>query len=157
MIVWRGWGIVALLPILGIPLLALPIGLGLGLPDDTVPIVVGFTVATCAVPTWFLARWMNVVRPAAKLAEWVAGRQTELDQFVEQGTFHMGPGHPAPASKDDARQQAAALLETERQQLAPLLRNRSTMFFVPAQHMVIVIGSLGIVLAVANLVTMVTR
>ncbi|MBO0872491.1 MAG: hypothetical protein J2P19_03765 [Pseudonocardia sp.] len=152
MIIWRGWGIVALLPVLGIPIIALPIGLGLGLPDRAVPLVIGLVLAAGSVGTWFLARHLNVTLPERRLGEWATQRRTELDQYVRAGTFNLGPGHPAPGSYSEAEQQATALLEAEQRQLAARLPNRHTLFFIPAQYVVIGIGVLGLVLVVVGLV-----
>ncbi|WP_157973823.1 transcriptional accessory protein, partial [Desertihabitans aurantiacus] len=112
MIIWRGWGVATLLAVLGIPA-GLGLWSALGLGDAVLPAFVGAGLGLGAVGTFFLGRWLNELRPQARLEGWRRRRRAELDQHVAAGTFHLGTGHPAPRSLAEARAQAEALLQAE--------------------------------------------
>ena len=46
-------------------------------------------------------RWLNVIRPRAKVAQWQEQRRAELRARVDAGQFQMAPGVQAPASREE--------------------------------------------------------
>lgn len=149
MIVWSGWGGVGVL----IPLLGALLGLGIFSAIDAphAPVGVGIGLILGAVGTWFFGRWVNIIRPNQQAQEFMAHRRAELEQLVNTGQFHFGPGYPPPSSYQEAQQQAGALYDREVAELVPRLRNRHTIFWMPAQYAAFIAAGIGIIVLLVGL------
>ncbi|MFV0406647.1 MAG: hypothetical protein ACK5LN_07475 [Propioniciclava sp.] len=133
MIIWRGWGVLSIL------LLAVGFGLSAGIASaagvdpEWLPWISGIGGLAAIVGNWFLGTWLNVTRPDQKAQSYRQERGAFLQQAVDNGQFHLGPGHSAPTSQQEAQQQADWLLQQETAKLMGL-RNMHTLFFVPMQY-----------------------
>ncbi len=102
MMIWRGWGVLGVLLLIGGGALGTAVakgGLGMG-----VGIILG------AVACWFVGQQLNVERPKALVAQYAQQRGAELHTLADAGTFHLGPGYAPPTSLAEAHQQADQLL-----------------------------------------------
>lgn len=139
MIIWRGWGIVA------VAFIAAAGNLGIGVPFS----VWGESAKWVLIPVallagagcWFTGRYLNVTRPRRLAEEEVPRVRAQVAAAVENGTFRL-PNQPMPTSLDEARGQATsylAFLEAG----AKVQTNRHTLFFIPVQYWAILIAVLG--------------
>ena len=103
-------------------------------------------LALSAVPLWVIGELINIKDPKKKLDAFIEQRKAELDQTVAEGTFHLGEGHLPPASLAEAKEQAAWKLQQEVEyiQQSGGMKNRHTLFFIPAQYYAFVAAALGI-------------
>lgn len=150
MIIWRGWGIVAV----GILAVAMFIFAGLGsmlLPKSAQLYAIAFGIAAAAVGTWFAGIALNKTAPQKKIDAWAANRQHQLTQLVNAGQFSLGPGQPQPQSHEEAQQMAAALFEAEKKQLSGAY-NQNTLFFIPVQYFAYIFGVLAVVVLIVGVI-----
>lgn len=143
-IIWRGFGFLAVI----LALLGALLGTGLGsLAGDSGNVtLIGVGIAIGGVATFALGWWLNVMNPAKKTQQWIAQRDAELQQAVDQGRFQASPG-VVPASLEQAQAQKTALLQTESAHVTKRLRNIHTLFWIPMQWIGVVIVILGVVVA----------
>lgn len=131
MVIWRGWGILALLFIplgaFGIAWVVSVVG-GAGGEQRSWSIGTGLLIAAAGL--FALGWWLNMIRADAKAAQWADRRAAALEAAVEGGYFQASPGI-SPTSLPQARQQAATLLEREMQVARKAYRNQHTMFWIP--------------------------
>lgn len=147
MIIWRGWGI-----------LALPIGgacVGLGTVMSLVnpsltPIFVGLMLIGGGVGTWFLGDWLNVKRPVTEFDGWFANRRHEVAALVRGGAYSNVPDPQRPGQFADPWSVGEYVLRQESAKVRAALTNRHSMFFVPLQYLGFVLGGIGIVVMVAG-------
>ncbi len=144
--VWSGWGGLAV----GIPMLGFIVGMGVSGANF---VVAGIGLAVGAVGAYLLGVRLNRTRPSERLAAFVEHRTMQLHSCADEGTFHLGPGHQAPASLQEAHAQADYLVDAEARDVSTRLFDRHTFFFVPMQYVAIGVGGLGLVLAVSTLVS----
>ena len=78
-------------------------------------------------------RWLNVIRPRAKVAEWQEQRRAELRARVDAGQFQMAPGLQAPSSREEGYAQVEQLITNESPDVLRQLKNIHTLFFIPMQ------------------------
>ena len=78
-------------------------------------------------------RWLNVIRPRAKVAEWQEQRRAELRARVDAGQFQMAPGVQAPASREEGYAQVEQLIAAESPEILNQLKNIHTLFYIPMQ------------------------
>jgi len=166
MIIWRGWGIVGFLLILGGDILITSGSghIGTNTPAGMIAMGAGFALggAACAV----FGYWLNVLRPRQKAEEYLQGLRQDLWQRMREGTFQVPAGAPAhsepagapahsdsagaPAPRDEAEasQQIERIVAQQSPEVRRRLRNRNTLFFIPLQWLgsMVVIG--GIVLMI---------
>lgn len=166
MIIWRGWGIVAL-PVV----LLLTFGLGtlismtLGSNEiDGVGAGIGLLVA--APVMYLLGGWMN--RRAAENAASTYGiaRREELYQHVDQAAETQTWRELQGLSQDELRLRwpehhsriwsqhesgALAQLEAEQQEVRRRFRNRHSLFFIPVQWLWVPLGIGGIAALIGGL------
>ncbi len=166
MIIWRGWGIVGFLLILGGDILTTSGSghIGTNTPAGMIAMGAGFALggAACAVFGYRL----NVLRPRQKAEEYLQGLRQDLWQRMREGTFQVPAGAPAPsepagapahsepagapAPRDEAEasQQIERIVAQQSPEVRRRLRNRNTLFFIPLQWLgsVVVIG--GVVLLI---------
>ena len=166
MIIWRGWGIVGFLLILGGDILTTSGSghIGTNTPAGMIAMGAGFALggAACAV----FGYWLNVLRPRQKAEEYLQGLRQDLWQRMREGTFQVPAGAPAhsepagapahsepagaPAHSDEAEasQQIERIVAQQSPEVRRRLRNRNTLFFIPLQWLgsVVVIG--GVVLMI---------
>lgn len=140
MIIWRGWGILAVLYALA--------GGGIG-GAIAGPFGVAVGLLAAAVGTWFTGQYFNQQRPRKNLADWKSARSQQLDHLVGAGQFSLGPGQPQPRSMDEARWQADELLAAEERSASQGLLNRHSVFWIPMQYLAFVIA-VGAVIALAT-------
>ena len=50
---------------------------------------------------FLFGRWLNVICPRTKLAQWQEQRRAELRFRVDAGQFQMAPGVRAPSSREE--------------------------------------------------------
>ena len=153
MIIWRGWGIVGFLLILGGDILITSGSghIGTNTPAGMIATGAGFALggAACAV----FGYWLNVLRPRQKADEYLQGLRQDLWQRMREGTFQVPAGAPAhsepagaPAPRDEAEasQQIERIVAQQSPEVRRRLRNRNTLFFIPLQWLgsMVVIGSI---------------
>ena len=85
-------------------------------------------------------RWLNVIRPRAKVAEWQEQRRAELRARVDAGQFQMAPGVQAPASREEGYAQVEQLIAAESPEVLSQLKNIHTLFYIPMQWFAIGAG-----------------
>lgn len=140
MIIWRGWGILAVGFFLAAGLLgvALPFSLwGAAAKWALIP-----AALAAAAGCWFTGVYLNQTKPKAYVTEEMPRMRAEVMAAVESGTFRLA-NQPPPSSLEEARGQAGAYLEF----LAgsgKAATNQNTLFFVPLQYWAFVIAAWGI-------------
>ena len=144
MIVWAGWGILALVPPVALYFL-MAAAAGGNVWVGAIGLILGGVI------DWFLGVYFNKTRPARELAKTMDARSSELHAMAEAGTFYRGPGFPMPTSLADAHQQADQLAAEEYHALKSKVSNRNTLFFIPMQYFGILCAIGGAVLMVAGL------
>jgi len=144
MIIFAGWGILAVAP---------PLALGylLWWATGGNMIVSALGVAAGGVADWFLGIYFNKTRPARDLAARMDARSAQLHQMADAGQFYRGPGYPMPTSLAEAHQQADELAVEEYNQLKARVGNRHTLFFIPMQYIGILAAAGGVVMAIVSL------
>ena len=141
MIIFRGWGLLGA----GIPALtAFAIGaLPMSMYGDKSAIANIFIVLGALVGGalgFLCGRWLNVIRPRAKVAEWQEQRRAELRARVDAGQFQMAPGVQAPASREEGYAQVEQLIAAESPEVLSQLKNIHTLFYIPMQWFAIGAG-----------------
>ncbi len=147
MIIWRGWGVLAIL-IAGA-------SIGLGVAMSTVnpalrSIFVGLMLIGGGVGTWFLGDWLNVKRPVAEFDGWFANRRNEVAALVRGGAYVNVPDPQRPGQFADPRAVGEYVLQQESAKVRAALTNRHSLFFVPLQYFGFVMGAIGIVVMVSG-------
>ena len=145
MIIFAGWGILAVAPPLALGYLLWSVTGGNNL-------IAALGVIAGGVADWFLGIYFNKTRPARDLAARMDARSAQLHQLADAGQFYRGPGFPPPTSLADAHQQADALALEEYHQLKSKVGNRHTLFFIPMQYIGIIAALAGVAMAVVGLV-----
>ena len=146
MIVWAGWGILAVVPPVALYFL-FGVVAGNNMAFGAIGVILGGVI------DWFLGIYFNKTRPARDLAAHMEARSAELHAMAEAGTFYRGPGYPMPTSLADAHQQADQLAAEEYHTLKTKVGNRHTVFFIPMQYAGILCAIGGVVLLVIGLTT----
>lgn len=85
-------------------------------------------------------RWLNVIRPRAKVAEWQEQRRVELRARVDAGQFQMASGVQAPATREEGYAQVEQLIAAESPEILSQLKNIHTLFYIPMQWFAIGAG-----------------
>lgn len=144
MIIWRGFGFLAVL------IVALGALAGFGLSSlvaeegDVNGPLFGLGLMLGAAATFALGWWLNVINPAKKTERWVEQRRAELHHAVASGQFQPSPGI-VPSSHAEAQAQAEALLAHESATVAKRLRNIHTLFWIPMQWFGVVVAVVALV------------
>ena len=141
MIIFRGWGLLgAAFPALtAFALGALPASMYGS--KSAITIIVAALGALVGGALGFLCgRWLNVIRPRAKVAEWQEQRRAELRARVDAGQFQMAPGLQAPSSREEGYAQVEQLITNESPDVLRQLKNIHTLFFIPMQWFAIGVG-----------------
>ncbi|GAB2606176.1 transcriptional accessory protein [Pseudactinotalea suaedae] len=147
MIIWRGFGFVAV--ILG----ALGFLAGTGLSSlvstdgELNGAMIGLGVLLGGVATFALGWYLNVINPAKKSQTWVEQRRAELSHAVASGRFQPAPG-VVPSSLAEAQVQADMMLDQESTAVTRRLRNIHTLFWIPMQWWGVVYALIGVVVAI---------
>ena len=134
MIIFRGWGLLGA----GIPVLtafaigALPMSL-YGDKSAIANIFIALGALVGGALGFLCGRWLNVIRPRAKVAEWQEQRRAELRARVDAGQFQMAPGVQAPASREEGYAQVEQLIAAESPEILSRLKNIHTLFYIPMQ------------------------
>lgn len=150
MIIWRGWGVIgAAFPLLGVALAMMLWSTtgAVGSPQG----LVGIGLILGAAGAFLLGRHLNETSVEAKAASLLAEREAQLEMLVRNGQFQMAAGMPVAGSYEEGRQQADAVLDSERAQVRGALRNRHTLFFIPVQWAAVVVAVIGAVVLVTGL------
>jgi hypothetical protein len=134
MIIFRGWGLLgAAFPALtAFALGALPASM-YGSKSAITNIVAALGALVGGALGFLCGRWLNVIRPRAKVAEWQEHRRTELRARVDAGQFQMAPGLQAPSSREEGYAQVEQLITNESPDVLRQLKNIHTLFFIPMQ------------------------
>ena len=141
MIIFRGWGLLGA----GIPVLtafaigALPMSL-YGDKSAIANIFVALGALVGGALGFLCGRWLNVIRPRAKVAQWQEQRRAELRARVDAGQFQMAPGVQAPASREEGYAQVEQLIAAESPEILSQLKNIHTLFYIPMQWFAIGAG-----------------
>lgn len=151
MIIWRGWGGLAL----GIPLLLVGIALGVASAMKALDSLGGVFVAVAgilgAVLAYFVGIRLNRTKPEQQLDEWTRTRTDELRRIVDQAPVQLSPQFPVPTSREEAHAQVDLLVAQERAQVRPRFLDRHTLFFIPMQWAALLVGvgvaALGVTLS----------
>jgi len=152
MIIFAGWGILAIVPP-GIGyVLGLLIGTAIGGPSSSAAMAaaaIGLMIGS--VGNWYLGIWFNKTRPAAQVDQALAARQQQLQQLVASGQYYRGPGYPMPTSMQDAQNQAQAQFAAESAAAHSTSGNRHTLFFIPIQYWAYIGAAAGAALLIYRL------
>ena len=134
MIIFRGWGLLgAAFPALtAFALGALPASM-YGSKSAITNIVAALGALVGGALGFLCGRWLNVIRPRAKVAEWQEQRRAELRARVDAGQFQMAPGLQAPSSREEGYAQVEQLITNESPDVLRQLKNIHTLFFIPMQ------------------------
>ena len=141
MIIFRGWGLLGA----GIPVLtafaigALPMSL-YGDKSAIANIFIALGALVGGALGFLCGRWLNVIRPRVKVAEWQEQRRAELRARVDAGQFQMAPGVQAPASREEGYAQVEQLIAAESPEILSQLKNIHTLFYIPMQWFAIGAG-----------------
>ena len=141
MIIFRGWELLGA----GIPVLtafvinALPMSL-YGDKSAIANIFVALGALVGGALGFLCGRWLNVIRPRAKVAEWQEQRRVELRARVDAGQFQMAPGVQAPATREEGYAQVEQLIAAESPEILSQLKNIHTLFYIPMQWFAIGAG-----------------
>ena len=147
-IIWRGWGILALFVTLAcIFVISLPMEALLGR-DAVGSFGVGLGLVAAGAGNFFLGKWLNESRPLNQVGEHKERLRTELRQRAAVGQFQAAPGVPVPTNPYEAEAQINAVVEAQTQNIASRLRNIHTLFFIPIQWVGVLEGVGGVVLMV---------
>lgn len=146
MIIWRGWGILAL-AFAGI---GVAIGSSLGSTGHrTVP--TGIALMLAGVGTWFFGQWVNEQRPEEQFKHWHQGRWGELMNLAHAGQLaHLDPAAAAGQPPLPPQQLAETVLASETQHVRSLMFNRHTLFFIPMQFIGILMAAGGLIVAASG-------
>ena len=141
MIIFRGWGLLgAAFPALtAFALGALPASM-YGSKSAITNIVAALGALVGGALGFLCGRWLNVIRPRAKVAEWQEQRRAELRARVDAGQFQMAPGLQAPSSREEGYAQVEKLITNESPDVLRQLKNIHTLFFIPMQWFAIGVG-----------------
>ena len=141
MIIFRGWGLLgAAFPALtAFALGALPASM-YGSKSAITNIVAALGALVGGALGFMCGRWLNVIRPRAKVAEWQEHRRAELRARVDAGQFQMAPGLQAPSSREEGYAQVEQLITNESPDVLRQLKNIHTLFFIPMQWFAIGAG-----------------
>ncbi|MCL2653809.1 MAG: hypothetical protein FWD63_08505 [Propionibacteriaceae bacterium] len=150
MIIFSGWGILALLPPGAGAGLGVLIGNSVSSSTNLIMLFAAIGLMIGSAGDWYLGIWLNKTRPAAELDQALAARQQTLQQLVASGQYYRGPGFPMPTSMQDAQNQAQAQFAAESAAAHARVGNRNTLFFVPIQYWAYVGAGIGAVMAVAS-------
>jgi len=149
MIIFSGWGILAVVP----PGIGYGLGMLLGVAITGDAGTRALTIASIglmigSVGDWYLGNWFNKTRPAAQMDQALAARKNQLNQLVSSGQYYRGPGYPMPTSMQDAQNQADAQFAAEAAGAHARIGNRHTLFFIPIQYWAYIGAGLGVVLLI---------
>ena len=150
MIIWKGWGVLAVLYTFLCVILAGGISALMG--DSHEGVVVGIGVMLSAVPTWFTGRALNVTGPKKKVDEWARARRAQLDDLVRTGQFSLGPGQPQPQSMQEAQAMSDHLFQMELEERSRI-RGQHSLFWVPMEYIAYIQAAGGVLVAIMGLVT----
>ena len=141
MIIFRGWGLLgAAFPALtAFALGALPASM-YGSKSAITNIVAALGALVGGALGFLCGRWLNVIRPRAKVAEWQEQRRAELRARVDASQFQMAPGLQAPSSREEGYAQVEQLITNESPDVLRQLKNIHTLFFIPMQWFAIGVG-----------------
>lgn len=146
MIIWRGWGVLALL-IFGA-------SMGLGILISPNPglrgIFAGLTVIGGAVGTWFLGQHLNKTKPVQEFEQWYARRSNEVGALVRGGAYDNVRDPQNPDRPADPNAVGNYVLQQEAARVRSGLTNRHSLFFVPMQYWAYLFGAIGVVFVVTN-------
>ena len=142
MIIFRGWGLLgAAFPALtAFALGALPASM-YGSKSAITNIVAALGALVGGALGFLCGRWLNVIRPRAKVAEWQEQRRAELRARVDAGQFQMAPGLQAPSSREEGYAQVEQLIAAESPEILSQLKNIHTLFYIPMQWFAIGAGA----------------
>lgn len=148
MIIWRGWGILAIL----IGGLAAGLGSAISVVNPALsPIFIGLMLIGGGVGTWFLGDYLNQKRPVAEFDGWYARRREEVAAQVRGGAYNNVPDPQRPGQLADPWAVGEYVLKQESTKVRAALTNRHSLFFVPLQYLGFVMGGIGIVVMVVGL------
>ena len=142
MIIFRGWGLLgAAFPALtAFALGALPASM-YGSKSAITNIVVALGALVGGALGFLCGRWLNVIRPRIKVAEWQEQRRAELRARVDAGQFQMAPGVQVPASREEGYAQVEQLIAAESPEILSRIKNIHTLFYIPMQWFAIGAGA----------------
>lgn len=147
MIIWRGWGILAIL--IGGICAGVGTMMSIGNPSLT-PIFVGLMLIGGGVGTWFLGDWLNQKRPVAEFDGWFAHRREEVAALVRGGAYSNVPDPQRPGQLADPWAVGEYVLKQESAKVRAALTNRHSLFFIPMQYLGFVMGGIGVVVMIAG-------
>lgn len=150
MIIWRGWGVLAVLYAFAAMILFTGVGSQI-LPSEVLPFSAALGLAVAAIATWFTGIALNRSGPQGKVDLWIAERNYQLTELVETGQFSLGPGQPQPQSLEEAREMAATLFEYEKAELNKAAFNRHTLFWIPLQYISFGLAAIAVTILISSL------
>ncbi len=145
MIIWRGFGFVAVVLVALAALAVTGINSAAGSPLPGY-VAAGLGISIGGILTAAFGWWFNMENPKRKASEWAQQRRAELEHAVQTGTFQIRPGIPA-SSREEAETVSEQMLASESASVAKRLKNIHTLFFIPVQFIGVIAIVLGIVVA----------
>jgi len=149
MIVFAGWGILALVPPAIGWFLGFLVGGAVGGESSTVAMAItGLGLMLGSAGDWYLGLYFNKTMARRNIDKALAARQTQLQQLVASGQYYRGPGYPMPTSLQDAQNQAQAQFQAESAAAYAHIGNRNTLFFIPIQYWAFIGAAIGAIMVV---------
>lgn len=140
MIIWRGWGFLAVVYIvICVSLLAGVIGTSLeieGAPGMLAGVGLVIGGALAAVHGWYL----NIIRPRRRATEWELAERPRLEAAADQGTLVVG--NVQPRTHDEAEEMIDGVIENGRRVIGQ--HGPHSVFWIPME----IIGILAAVIGV---------
>lgn len=128
MIFYRGKGPLGIFISLLGALICLGIASALNAADSIMTVGAGIGLILGGIGAFFLGRRWNQQLPAQKFADFELKRGAEISMMVDSGQFRFSPEAPAPASPEEARQQANNLLARDLQRAKMVMFNQNTIY-----------------------------
>jgi len=149
MIIFAGWGILALVPPGLGWLIGHLIGDAVGGPSSTLSMVIaGIGMMIGSAGDWYLGLHFNKTMARRNIDKALTARQAQLQQLVASGQYYRGPGYPMPTSYQDAQNQAQAQFQAETAAAYANIGNRNTLFFIPIQYWAFIGAGIGAIMVI---------
>lgn len=146
MIIWRGWGFLAVV-YMGVlaALLGGLLGAAVLQQPDLTGALAGVGISLGGVLTYIQGRHLNATLPKQRAEEWAAGERPRLEAAADQGRLVVG--NVAPRSREEAQAMVEDVLARGRAQIGA--HGQHSVFWIPMEAVGIlgIVGGLVLVLA----------
>ncbi|CAM2918481.1 hypothetical protein ACSL103130_07055 [Actinomyces slackii] len=146
MIIWRGWGILAVFITAGVIAPIAAMGESTLEREALFKAAIGIGLIVAGAANGALGHWLNTINPRNEAASQVQRLRAELWRRVNSGEFQVAPGAPAPSSQEEATQQVEQIVLHQTRGLVEARSNIHTLFFIPIQWVGAVEAFAGVVM-----------